>query len=300
MKPAPTTIRTASGTARVLGPGAELPHAELLEWCAELGERRSGCRREFGETRAILKGGPLSRSGARRHGLRRASLGAPAPCAAEFLNLTWLRRRLFRAAEPLGAVTVTRLGVPRHELLVTREVRSALPFDRAVAAAAADRRRALFEELGREVGRMHALRFLHADLYPRNVLVTAPESGVDPGHGRSLVWIDVWAGGPTAWRRGNLRRLEDDLGAWFGEAADWMTPADSEGLLTAYVRSRAANGRPVPDLSRLVGRIQRARRRELARFEREPRRLRGRPFPVAGWDPDVGRLARRTLRTPTA
>ena len=239
-----------------------------------------------------LKGGPVSLRRSLQLGVRRWLLGAPAPCEAESDHLIWMRKRLFRAAEPLGAVTIHRLGFPSSELLVTRRVRGALTLDDAVAAATPARRTHLFAELGREIGRMHALRFLHAELYPRNVLATEPCNEPGPGFGRSLIWLGTAGGGPTAWRRGNLRRVEDDLGAWFSLAADWMRTEDTDALLLAYAASRRENGRPVASLPGLVSSIQRSRRRALARFERCPRDLGGAAFPIAGWDPDVGRLLR--------
>lgn len=238
----------------------------------------------------VLEGGPLARMATLRHGLRRWLLFAPSPREAGSRNLVWMRERLFRVPEPLGAVTVGRFGFPTRELLVTRPVEGARPFLEAIVAASPDRRRELFTEFGREVGRMHSLRFLHGDLVPDNVLVSPPPEDSSPGHGRSLVWLATGEGGPTAWRRGNLRRLADDLGAWFGRAADWMTPADVEALLLAYIASRACHGRPVPGVAQLVASIQRSRRREMARIEGVTRPVRGRELPIAGWDPDVGRL----------
>ena len=275
---------------RVLCSGDDVAADDLMRDCDRLEVRQSGVALPSPKGQVFLKGGPLSRRGARRHALRRLLLRAPAPCEAEYRNLTWLRERLFRAAEPLGAVTESQFGIPRRELLLTRAVPAAPPFDEAAAGASPRRRAELFAELGREVGRMHALRFLHADLYPRNVLAAAPCPEPGPGYGRSLVWLDTWAGGPTAWRRGSLRRVEDDLGAWFSLAADWMGPGDDEALLTSYVRARSENGRPLKSLGRFVRSVQQSRRRELSKLEREPRRLRGKPFPIAGWDPDVGRL----------
>lgn len=237
-----------------------------------------------------MEGGPLARMASLRHGLRRWLLLAPSPCEAESRNLTWMRKRLFHVPEPLGAVTLSRLGFPTRELLVTRPVKGARPFVEAIADASPGRRRELFTEFGREVGRMHSLRFLHGDLVPDHVLVTPPCEDPGPGHGRSLVWLATRRGGPTAWRRGHLRRVADDLGAWFGRAADWMAPSDVDALLLAYVASRACHGRPVTGLGRLVASIQRSRRREMARLEARPDFVRGRAIPIAGWDPDVGRL----------
>ncbi len=239
-----------------------------------------------------MEGGPLDRRASLRHGLRRWLLLAPSPCETESRNLTWMRKRLFHVPEPVGAVTLSRLGFPTRELLVTRPLKGALPFLEAISAASPDRRRGLFTEFGREVGRMHSLRFLHGDLVPDHVLVTPPCEDLGPGHGRSLVWLATRRGGPTAWRRGHLRRVADDLGAWFGRAADWMAPSDVDALLLAYVASRACHGRPVTGIAQLVASIQRSRRREMARMEASLDLDRGRAFPIAGWDPDVGRLRR--------
>lgn len=292
MNPSPRSPRLRHVKIRLLVQDQDQPKDDFLTICESLESRQSGVVASLARGAGVLKGGPLSPKGSRRHGLRRLLMGAPSPCEAEFRNLTWLRTRLFRAAEPLGALTLSRFGFPYRELLITRQVPHAAAFDDALLTAGSRRRSELFAELGREVGRMHALRFLHADLYPRNVLVTAPCAEPGPGYGRSLIWLDAWAGGPTAWRRGNLRRVEDDLGAWMSLAADWMGPADEDALFAAYANARRANGRPVRSVMQLVRSIQRSRRRELARLEREPRRLRGRPFPIAGWDPDVGRLGR--------
>lgn len=235
----------------------------------------------------VIKGGPLSRSGARRHGLRALLLRAPSPATAEFLNLTWLRERLFRVPRPLGAVTISRRGFPVTQILATELVPEAVPLDAAWGELDDANRLELAAELGREVGRMHALRFSHGDLYPRNVLLAPPVADGSPGHGRRLVWIDCWAAGPTPWRRGYFRRVEQDLGAWFSCAAEFMDAETTRACLGQYIQSRRQNGRPVTDLGEFVARVQRARRDELVRLEKDRRRLRGAPFPVAGWDPSL-------------
>ena len=276
--------------ARIHAVGGE-EAARALDECARASSFPScGARAVLSGSEVVLEGGSLPGMATLRHGLRRWLLFAPSPCEAESRNLTWMRKRLFNVPEPMGAVTVGRFGFPTRELLVTRPVEGARPFLEAIVAASSDRRRELFTEFGREVGRMHSLRFLHGDLVPDNVLVSPPPEESSPGHGRSLVWLSTGRGGPTAWRRGNLRRVADDLGAWFGLAADWMTPTDVEALLLAYIASRDCHGRPVAGVAQLVASIQRSRRREMARIEGVAHPVRERELPIAGWDPDVGRL----------
>ncbi|MEM9382616.1 MAG: lipopolysaccharide kinase InaA family protein [Planctomycetota bacterium] len=287
------TRSTREGRAVVRTDEAIASPDAFVDACLEFETRRSGERRRVGGIDVVLKAGPLARSGARRHGLRRLALGAPAPAEAEFHNLRWLQQRLFRVPRPVAAVTVLVGGLPTRQLLATEAVHGAENAAHAWRVADGRTTAAWSRELGRELGRMHALRFLHGDLYPRNVLVGAPAADGSPGHGRSLVWLDAWSGGPTAWRRGSLRRVEQDLGAWFSSAADWMSAEEQSTVLEEYVAARAANRRPGPEVRRLVARIQRARRVELARLERDRGRLRGEPFPVAGWDPPAGAVELR-------
>lgn len=280
-------IRTSEGRARVLCCASSIDPAPFVEECLASTRSSSGVRRTLGGVDVIVKAGPLSPSGTRRHFQRRVLLGASAPCEAEFRNLRWLRERLFRVPEAVAAVTIFRRGRPVRQLLATQPLEDLSGFRDGWTAADDGTRSAWASEFGLEVGRMHALRFLHGDLYPRNVLAGPTASHGGPGHGRALAWLDAWSAGPTAWRRGSFRRVEQDLGAWFSLAADWMSSDHQATLLRAYVSSRAANGRPVRSLDGLVLRIQRARRTELARLERDRRRLRGAPFPCAGWDPPL-------------
>ncbi|MEM8711531.1 MAG: lipopolysaccharide kinase InaA family protein [Planctomycetota bacterium] len=228
----------------------------------------------------------MGRRGASRHRLRGAILGSPTPALQEFDNLSWLRDRLFQAPEPIAAVE-RRIGWgwkrarrPVAQLLMTRAVEGALPFEAAWAQAPASRREALCAELGREVGRMHALRFLHADLYPRNVLVTSPRS---ESGGRALWFLDAWAGGPPGWRRTVRRPPEYDLGCWLADYAPGLDEFYLKTLFEAYLQARDDNGRGVAQPRRWAARVAEARRAQLRRWERQRYRLRGRPFPPAGF-----------------
>ncbi|QDV06214.1 3-deoxy-D-manno-octulosonic-acid kinase [Planctomycetes bacterium Poly30] len=263
---------------------------EVLSLCLSLDGRISGERRRIGPFSVFLKGGPFSTKGARRHQLRGILLGASSPALAEFRAAAWLRERLFQAPEPLAAVTVRRGIGPRRwkrphaQLFISSEISGATPFDRAWEEASSVRRLHLCQELGGELGRMHALHFLHADLYPRNVLVkpAAPTEDARRVPGRDLWFIDSWAGGATAWRNGSLRRLKTDLGTWLADFEPGLSERFLKEFLHAYADARSDNGRPLSSWMRWLRSIEEARRAELRKLERQRYRLRGRPFPQAG------------------
>lgn len=275
---------------------AEQP--QLVSRCTELTTRVSGLRELIGGRAVYVKGGPLPRSAARRHRARGIFLGAPLPALAELQAARWLRERLFQTPEPLAAMEAhsaaglwvarvwdlsmgsKRLGrarPPVAQLFVTAEVERALPLRESWPNEGDVQRDELCRELGREVGRMHALHFLHADLYPRNVLVDQ-----DSTCGRRLWFLDSWAGGSTAWRRGSLRRVESDLGTWLSAFGPGLDTERLRTLLEAYLESRSQNGRPIERVRGWLESVAEARRQELRRLERQRYRLRGAPFPPAG------------------
>jgi len=283
-------------------------HAALapaaLALARELAERRAteaGPRALPGWGAVWLKAAPLSPSGARRHG-RARWLGRPAPRLRELAHLAWLEARLFRVARPCFAAAAYAGGRLVHQLLATEEVPGALPFGAAPAHWSDPE---LARELGAELGRMHALGFLHGDVYPRNVLVTPPEFAGAPGAsgasgasgaaepsaagapptGRRLVWVDCWAGGPGHGDRSWPRPLARDLGTWFASAAERWDSALTAAFWGAYGAARAANGRPVRAGQALLRSAVRERRSELRRIEREPRRAGPAGPPRAGWEP---------------
>lgn len=257
---------------------------ELSERCVTLTQRVSGQPETIGGRSVFMKGGPLPKSAARRHRLRGVLLGVPLPAAAEFLAAQWLRERLFQSPEPLAAIEAyassmgpQRLRRPVAQLFMTAALPGTTTFQIAWDQRTPAQRATLCHELGTEVGRMHALHFLHADLYPRNVLVEQA-----PASGRSLWFIDSWAGGATAWRRGSARRLESDLGTWLSEFEPGVDGSHLRTLLEAYLEARSQNGSPISGTQGWLASVQEARRRELRRLERQRYRLRGRAFPLAG------------------
>lgn len=228
----------------------------------------------FGGARVFAKASALRGSAARRHMVRRRLLGQNLPRVREYENLGWLRERVFQVPQPFGAAVLWRDGLPRFQALVTEWVPGVVELDAALREASPRERLALAVELGGEVARMHALGFVHRDLFPRNLLVL-PE-----GSRRRVVFVDAWRAAPNA----SLRGPAYDLACLFLEGASLWSEEEQQALLDAYVRGRAAHGRPAS--ASLLGRARRARRSLVRRLERDPARLRGGPAP-APWSADL-------------
>lgn len=248
---------------------------------AVLGEPRSFVRSiEVGGQRLFLKGGPLRGHARRRHALRRLVLRRELPRVRELENLAWLRARFFRAPEPVAAGWVERFGSARFQFLATRAVEAAHPLDEAWPALPAKDRSELLCELGREVARLHALHFVHRDLFLRNLLVAPAETG------RRLVFLDAWRGGPGL----GLRGPAYDLAALFLDGATVFARDEAELLVDIYQRERERQGRPVP-----AARFWRAVERQRAALHRvvlrDPARARGRTIAPSWTSPGAGRGA---------
>ena len=229
----------------------------------------------LGNQRAWLKGGPLRGSAAWRYGLRRALLNVQAPRVRELVNLLWLRAHAFQAPAPLAAGTLE-LGLrARYQFLATELVEHAGHLEEWLPQAGLTERAQVLDELAREVGRMHALGFVHRDLYPRNVLVTPASAQV-----RRLVFLDAWRGGPRA----GLRGPEYDLGCFMLAGASLLDGAEQRQLFHVYARTRAEHGRPL-QLERFLQETATCRRHLVAQLAVEPHRWRGSRPPLVEWDP---------------
>jgi hypothetical protein len=234
--------RTPRGSLRVEADADELARAaaELAAPLAAAGAK--GLREvELAGAAAVLKSSPLHGRSALRWGLKRALFGARLPRLAERRNLSWLRSRLFAAPEPLAAGALIAAGVPRWQFLVTRRVERATPLQEWLPRAPPAERAAVLDEIAREVARMHALHFVHRDLWPRNLLVV-------PAGGLSRVWfLDCWAGGPGPGWRGpahDLACFERGAGALLepGELERWQARYAAELRALAPPRPGAAPG----------------------------------------------------------
>jgi len=244
--------------------------AELVRSMLPLREPRGEPIRFLGES-AWLKADAFPARASLRHALRRLFLRRPVPRLAEYGNLGWLRTRLFEAAEPLAAGCIDRAGFPRGQFLITRRVPDA-PTLRVFLERGEEDPGPVLDELAGETARLHALRFVHRDLFPRNLLVRAPEAP------RRVVYLDAWRGGA----RFQLRGAAYDLACFFLHAPE-LLPLDAQrAFFERYREQRAAQGRPI-DAEPFLRAVARERAALLRRLERAPHRLRGRPLPPLDW-----------------
>lgn len=216
---------------------------------------------------AWFKRSPLVGRARLRWGVKRA-LGRKLPRVAEYYNHSWLIERLFEAPLPLAAGELLVQGLPVRQFLLSEHVPDATTLEDVLTRVDHPSRAVLLEELARETARMHALGFVHHDLYPRNVLVRGP------GHTRRLMVLDAWAGGPPP----QWRDAAYDLGClWLHADTDWSA-GEIACFVDRYVTERAVQARPV-ERDALLARACRARERLIARLVARPYERRGRGLP---------------------
>lgn len=211
--------------------------------------------------RVVFKAGPLRGKAAWRHGLR-ALFGLRPPRLAEFANLEWLRARLFHAPRPVAAGALWSRGALRYQFLATERI-DAVPLDRWLEESREDRARVL-STIARETARLHALSFVHRDLYLRNLLWN------DEGP-----WfLDAWRGGA----RPGLRGPATDLACFLLQGTELLEHEEIERFLRDYLDERERQGRPAARPSFLDA-VARERERLRRRLERRPSERRGQPVP---------------------
>jgi aminoglycoside/choline kinase family phosphotransferase len=120
---------------------------------------------------------------------------------------------------------------------------------------------------------MHSLKFVHRDLYWRNVLVA------DAPAPRRLVFIDAWRGGA----RLQWRKAAYDLACLFLEGPSLLSAAETRTWLAAYTNERRALGEPL-EVENMFAAANAARRGLLERARREPGRWRVPEAPVQEFD----------------
>lgn len=270
------TVRTGAGALR--GREAE---AGLLAALAPLVEAAAREQRvlsglcELGTRQAWLKGDHLPGSARLRHSLRR-TLGLGTPREREFANLLWLRGRLFRAPRPLAAASLSRAGWLGYHVLALEPLGAHRTLAEALPGAPPEQRGAWLDELARECARMHALHFVHRDLYLRNVLVAPDRSS---GDRRELVFIDAWRSGAPLPRRG----ADYDLACLLLEGAELMSGTEQRCFLAQYFEQRARQGSPA-DVRGLLSAAAERRAVLVERALRQPHRQRQPGAPGRAWD----------------
>ena len=181
---------------------------------------------ELGGERAYFKLSALRGKTSVRYALKRRLLRRPLPRLAEFRNLAWLREHGVDAPEPIAAGALWRRGLPRFQFLLTREIAGARTLAAFLAEAKdASARARVLEALATTVARMHALRFLHHDLFARNVLVTGASS---------VAFLDCWAGGTPP----QLRGFAYDLTCLTGDLRGTLSESELELLVETYAAAK--------------------------------------------------------------
>ena len=239
---------------------------ELMQRSAPVGEFLT-----FAGASCYCKAGKLSGKSRWRHALRSWLRMGHAPRVQEYFNMCWLHNRHFQVPLPLVGGIVRRHGLPSYQFLITRQILGSQTLDVALGSESPPARRELLEELAKEVGRMHALSFVHHDRLPRNILV-APADWP-----RRIVFLDMWAGGDCV----HFRSPAYDLGGFLLESAHLLRAEERRKFMETYLAACQCQGRRAPvDLLRRIGRQYENLR---ARLVRQPERLRGGPLPEA-WD----------------
>ena len=226
-------------------------------------ERGDGAFLPWADGRLYAKWSPLGGRAGLRHALRSLA-GLSLPRLREFDNLTWLRDHGFRAPRPLMAAAAWHGRRPRLQLLCTAAVEGTGDLGELLARDEPARAAQALADLAAETARMHALGFVHRDLFLRNLLV--PEDGE-----ARVVVLDAWRGGP-AQRLGGARGDAYDVGCLLHDARLQGLEQAFAGWLETYIEMRTVHGAPVDPRALAWGiartRAQRSRREARARRRR--------------------------------
>jgi len=203
----------------------------LFAWAADLARRadaegpRHGAFVERAGTEYYFKGSCFPRHAGWRHAFRSGLLRFDLPRRAEHKNLEWLSAHGFRAPRPVVSGAWWSGPRPRYQYLLTERVPDAVGMPEALARRTSAERLELVADLGRRVAELHALGFVHRDLYPRNLLVAGD---ADP----EWIWLDAWRGGV----RFQLRGRGYDLACLTGDAA--LAADERHRFLASYEQAR--------------------------------------------------------------
>ena len=267
-------VLTPAGRARGRTVAPELGAAVLGAALARLARERSFAERcELGGRAAWIKGGPLGGRARLRHALRQKLGRCALPRVAEFENLRWLARRLFRVPRAVAAGWIERSGSAHFQFLATLEVQGARPLEEAWPELGPAARLALAHELAGEVARMHALGYRHRDLYVRNLLY-APEAA-EPSR-RALVFLDTWRGGAHARGRGPAH----DLACLFLQGSELFSDEQSAAFFAHYALALESLSERALDRGALGRAVERERARLVRQVLADPGRARGAPVAV--------------------
>jgi hypothetical protein len=223
--------------------------------------------------RGYWKGAPLRTKTALRYRTKQLLLRHPHPRRCEFINLRWLRERLFTAPRPLAIGEWRQRGLIRYQWLLTEAMDDHQTWTEVWSTLDAPKRQQSIRHLADEVARMHSLHFVHHDLFPRNLMI-APGSHLQP-----VGFLDSWAGGPGL----GLRGPTYDIACL---ALDWpetWTREEQVLFLERYQNARAGQGMPIRNVYAWLRSIEKQRATWVRKLESSTRRRGGRPVPSADW-----------------
>ena len=230
---------------------------------AELEDAASGARKGRGfrssaGTSVFLKYGPLRGKSRARHALRRALGLSELPRIQEFENLAWLRDHGFDAPPPLAAGVAGPRKLASFQFLVTQEIRSTRTLEDFFRCGGIPEQRAnVLRILGRDLARLHALGFVHRDLFLRNLLM------LEAAGTTRIFFLDAWRGGPRK-RTGALRGPEYDVACLMLEGATTFDRAEQQLFLHSYEMESGNRGRALSRTT-FFRRVEKHRRAVLAR-----------------------------------
>lgn len=208
----------------------------------------------------------------------RGTLWGTAPEVSEFRALTWLRAHDVCAVRPLAAAARTRAGRLVAHALLTEVVPDVRDLSKRMRSKddpllrGAAGRRTLLAALGRTLGRMHRLGFVHRDCHARNILVADNPLGHECGEGavwggessagehkRAALWLLDCRRGGVGGRKGpdfDLATLDQDLSAYFSRPerhralAAYLDEVGSGADARGLARRIAAQRRALPPSTR--------------------------------------------------
>lgn len=254
--------RDATGTWRTWHrPGWDVAagqRALLAAGCGQADFRLQGTLAMSGRN-IWWKGRRVTPRTARRYAWRAALTGRPFPRVVEWHNLRWLQRHLFHVPRPLAAGVWLARGRVQAQWLATETLEGWIPWEQEWDQLGPSAQKQRVHRLAHTVARMHALGFVHADLFERNWMVQ-PERPEGP-----IALLDAWAGGPGGLRRSAAYDLACCSMAW---PVAW-SPDLQAHFLTSYRTGRQQQGRPLRHWEAFLRKVQAAR---AARWKREAHR----------------------------
>lgn len=161
-------------------------------------------------------------------------------------HVHWLRDRLFRCESAAPPEVVASRGRPRTERLTGSTGRDDVSLLAWLGASRADEgtRRSVLQECGAELGRMHALGFVHGALTPAGIRVFPDPAVGGPGHGRRISFAAIGAGGSAAWLRGRAVTRARELEALLAGLSPHLGAGDEDVIRRAYANARREQGQP--------------------------------------------------------